>query len=259
MRPLAKVFAGSILLVAAGAQAGDFRSDMDTIDTASRRNDVAELQRLDDELAAIPTDYRHAYLGYSLSIAQQTHGQHDAAEESLERTADLLRGIVEADPESAEAWALLSSVYGLQIGYSPFKGPFLGPRASRALSQAMRLEPDNPRVVMMKGISLYNTPRMFGGDRRASITWFTKAIERFTADPGQEIRWGHADAYIWRALAHYHYEDTGLALADLDAALSIAPDDAWAQHLRSQVTRRTTGNQADSVTSRDRAAEHTNG
>jgi len=242
MRGLLSWILVAVLLASGEIRAGDFRSDMDAIDAASRRNDMVVLRRLNDELAAIPTDYRHAYLLYSLSIAQQTHGQNDAAVESLDQTVELLEGLVEETPDSAEAWALLSSGYGLKIGYSPFKGPFLGPRASRALNEAMRLEPDNPRVALVKGISLYNTPRMFGGDKRESIVWLTRAIGRFAVNPGDEIRWGNPDAFIWRALAHNDFEQPGRALADLDSALAVAPDDVWAQHLREQIIAKMTDN-----------------
>ncbi len=236
MRALITALALIGMLAASVARAGDFGSDMAAIDVAARHGDLAALENLEGRLVGIAPDYRHGYLYYSLSILRESAGQRNAAEADLDRSIEVLRGLVAAQPESAEAWALLSCVYGMKIGHSPFQGPFLGPKASRALNEAMRLAPDNPRVALVKGISLYHTPRMFGGDRQASIDWFSEAIERFSVDPGGDIRWGHSDAYIWRALAHHHFEDDVRALADLDAALSIEPDEAWARSLRQQLT-----------------------
>ncbi len=236
MRALITLVAMIGLLAAGTSKAGEFASDMETIDTASQHNDVATLEQLQVDLTAITPDYRHAYVAYCLSIARQVSGQNDVAEADLDEAIDILQVLVEEDPDSAETWALLSNSYGLKVGYSPFLGPFIGPRASNALDEAMRLEPENPRVALVKGISLYHTPKMFGGDKAASIDWFSRAIERYAVDPGEDIRWGHSEAYIWRALAHYHFEETGLALADLDSALAIAPDEVWAQRLREQMS-----------------------
>ena len=111
-------------------------------------------------------------------LAQQAHGHQAAAEETLDQSIELLQQLVDANPESAEAWAIFTSGYGLKIGYSPFKGPFLGPRASRALDEAMRLEPDNPEVLNRYGVVLGHLD-----EHEAALTKFERALERDPENP----------------------------------------------------------------------------
>ena len=56
----------------------------------------------------------------------------DQASEHLKVAVEHLEKATEIDPEAAEAYALLSSAYGLQIGLSPMKSMLLGPRVGKA-------------------------------------------------------------------------------------------------------------------------------
>lgn len=225
----------ALMLASISALAGELGHDLAAIDEAARQNDVAGLEALRQARVGATPDYRDGYLYYTLSIAQQVAGDEKAAEQSLAEAIDLLEEQVDKAPESAEAWALLSGSYGMMIGYRPFRGAVLGPRADRAVETALKLEPDNPRAALIMGIALYSKPRMWGGDKREAIEWLTRAIAAFNDAPAGDIPWGHSNAYIWRAKSHYDVDEPGLALADLDAALAVAPDNAWAGYLKSQI------------------------
>ena len=103
-------------------------------------------------------DYRIA--DYLLAAGEENKG---AASEHLKATVEHLQKATEIDPQAAEAYVLLSSAYGRQIGLNPIKGMVLGRRAQKALKKAAQLAPDNPRVVLCTAIRDFNTPGMFGG------------------------------------------------------------------------------------------------
>lgn len=207
---------------------------VDDVEHAARADDLQAFAKLETELAHDAPDYRHAYFAYTHAIALQSHGEDQQARAVPGNAVDLLRDLVAENPEAAESWALLSAAYGLQIGFSPFDGPALGPKAERAIGSALALAPDNPRVQMIRGISLYHTPSFFGGDKRAAIECFGKSIQSFQTPetPG----WGAAQVYIWRAIAHHDLGNTGIALADLVSALALQPDYRWAMGIRETIS-----------------------
>ena len=99
-------------------------------------------------MASTAPDYRGAYLAYSLAV---TNMERDAAaaKADLDEGIDVLEALLGRDPSSAVGWALLANCYGLKIGLSPFKAPFVGPKADDAMEEAIGLAPDNPRVAFV--------------------------------------------------------------------------------------------------------------
>ena len=109
-------------------------------------------------------DYRIA--DYLLAAGEENKG---AASEHLKTTVEHLKKAIEIDPQATEAYALLSSAYGRQIGLKPIKGMVLGRRAEQALKKAAQLAPDNPRVALCTAIRDFNTPGMFGGSKEKGL------------------------------------------------------------------------------------------
>src|SRR5262245_37467695 len=77
------------------------------------------------------------------------------AQTLLKRAEKDLHDLLRMRPESGEAYALLGSVLGQRIRFSGGADKReLGPQASDARAQAMRLEPNNPRVVLQSAMTL---------------------------------------------------------------------------------------------------------
>ena len=157
----------------------------------------------------------------------------DRASAHLESAVESLKEVLRLDPESAEAWALLNSVYGRQIALSPMKGMLLGRRSKRALERAKELAPDNPRVVLTAAVSDFNTPGMWGGDKERAMEGFRRAAALFAveepADPLQPV-WGHDEVYAWIGLAHLDRDERDQARAAFEKALEIEPDFGWVRY-----------------------------
>ena len=89
-------------------------------------------------------------------------------------------------------------------------------------------------MLLAQGISLYNTPRMWGGDTGEAITRLKEATRRFadtsTTEPLQP-NWGHADAYAWLGIAHANDSRTREARAASENALDVRPGYGWVQHV----------------------------
>ena len=144
-----------------------------------------------------------------------------------------MKKATEIDPQAAEAYALLSSAYGLQIGLSPMKSMLLGPRVGRASQKAEQLAPDNPRVVLSAAISDFNTPKMFGGSKEKGLQGFQRATELFAqeepTDPIHPV-WGHSLTYAWLGIAYQDRGELESARAAFEKALEIDPDFGWVKY-----------------------------
>ena len=158
----------------------------------------------------------------------------DTASEHLKATVEHLKKATEIDPQSAEAYALLASAYGRQIGLSPMKTMFLGPKIGKVIQKAKRLAPDNPRVVLSAAISDFNTPEMFGGSKEEGLQGFQRAAELFAQeDPTDPIHpvWGHSRTYAWLGIAYQDQGELERARTAFEKALEINPDFGWVKYV----------------------------
>lgn len=206
------------------------QASVDAIEQAAMAMNPSELKQLITQT----TDYDKALAYYRLAIVQSTNAKTEAAIISLDSAINPLVKLTEQNPEDAESWALLAQVYGYKISFEPLKGAYYGPKSAVALSKAYELGPNNPRVHLIKAISEYNTPAMFGGSKKAAIKSLDKAIELFQFDNAENTKWGHAEAYVWRGLSKLDISETEKAIADWQQATEIAPNYGWPQFLIEQ-------------------------
>lgn len=185
-------------------------------------------------LTVAPTDgaILH-YKGYALyrqaTLLINAANRPDDAGKLLEEAADAFTrsAAVLSWPETP---ALHASVLGQQIALGGvMAGMRLGGRADDLFSQAMRLGPDNPRVLMLRGISALYKPRMFGGGSDKARADFLRAVEHFPNQapaPGAP-RWGQAEAWAWLGQAHAAEKDLAAARAAYGKAMELQPGYAW--------------------------------
>jgi len=174
--------------------------------------------------------YDKAFAFYRLSITQNVMAESTEAIESLNNAITILEEHTKNHPEDGEAWALLSQSYGLKIGYQPMKGVYYGPKAERALNKAFNYAPQSPRTYLVKAVSQYNTPVIFGGSKTAALKTLDTALSLFQSDSSQN-QWGHAEAFVWRGLANQSLNNSEAAIQDWQQALDIAPNYGWANLL----------------------------
>ncbi|MGJ8691621.1 MAG: tetratricopeptide repeat protein [Thalassotalea sp.] len=175
--------------------------------------------------------YIKALAFYRLSVSQNIKTNQQAAIKSLNSAISELEHAITLDPNDDESWALLSQCYGFKTIFEPQNVTILGPQANKALAKAEKLDPNNPRVMLFKGIISFNTPAIYGGSKTAAITSLNKAIELFADDKSSGSSWGEAEAYIWRGLSYQATQQNDQAVSDFEHALAIAPDFGWAKML----------------------------
>ncbi len=142
----------------------------------------------------------------------------------------------------SEPPALLSSLYGLKIAKNWIQGPFLGPKSSRLIEVAIILDSLNPRAWLVRGISKFNTPSIFGGDIDEAIENLKRAIDLFErnniADPlGPD--WGYIDALVWLGKCYERKKQFEKAAEFYKRALEVEPRFGWAKRELSKLTGKT--------------------
>ncbi|MBV8656467.1 MAG: hypothetical protein JO142_01450 [Burkholderiales bacterium] len=231
----------TLMLAPLAALAGNMDAYYQRIQTARWHGDIAELNAVsadlhrsaaqtndpDMQLAAAVADYRLAG-----QASHQAKPDLDSADAALARAQQTLEALTATQPPNrAEALALLSSVYGMEIGLHPVKGMLLGPKSGAAIQQAEKLAPTNPRVLLSKGIGKLFTPPLFGGSREDAIAAFNAVVSQLPVNEFTPTNWGLDDAYIWIGIAHSQAGEEAAAKASWQQALNVAPESGWAKNL----------------------------
>lgn len=222
----------SVGLVLAGVLSAHALS-LKTIEDASIRNDLTELVSYRGQAEQVNDAYVSAFLEYRIGIAANVAQDRKLAKSSLKRAAKILKKKLKVSPDSAAHLALLGNIYGMQIALSPMKGMTLGPKANKLVERAIEIAPSDPNTLLSLGISRYNTPSIFGGNKTEALAALDQAIKAF--EVSQDAQWGKAEAHVWRALALDAMERRADAVTALNAALDLEPDFEWARFILSSM------------------------
>lgn len=180
----------------------------------------------------------HYYIGYAdLRLVTRYYSEQNGKERALEFLEDGIQHLkqsIELKEDFAEAYSLLSSLYGQKISFKPYMAMFLGPKAGKYKKRAFELAPENPRVYLIAGQSAYFTPKLFGGGKDKAIAHFQKAIHYFGLfKPGSPIlpSWGHEEAYAWLGKVQMERGDYEAAERNFQKALEINPHFGWVRYV----------------------------
>jgi len=196
--------------------------------------------RLDSQSGSEPLQGYYAALGfYRLSLTTEA-GDKPRAVNAAERCVANLGLVLQARADWVEALGLQGACLAVVAQLTPLKAPLSGARSRTQLSRALRLEPHNPRVLMLDGSLEYERPRSAEhGGKDAACAKIAAAVAAFeAARPGEEHvpEWGLADAYTYRARCDLDRGDVGQARDALERALLIAPDFQLARRLIARIT-----------------------
>jgi tetratricopeptide (TPR) repeat protein len=200
---------------------------------ASSTSLAEAVKPFDTALAADPKNpallYTRAFAHYAAVPALRAKNDKAALQSELEAAAALLER-VKGQPWEGEAAALHGGILGQLIGVrGGMSGMVLGPKSSQLLGRAEKALPGNPRVLLFRGISLFNTPAAFGGDAAKGTLLLQQSADAFVkadaASPGPH--WGRADALTWGGRAQHTAGDLAAARAAWEQALALEPDYVW--------------------------------
>jgi tetratricopeptide (TPR) repeat protein len=155
-----------------------------------------------------------------------------------ERCIERLNQALVIDPGSAEALALQSACLALQSRLDPWRAPLSAPLSIARIDKALKLAPDNPRVLLLGAVAARDRPKLFGGDRQQAFALLKRSVAAFEARgarAGSPPAWGAADAFTGLAQDYLARGDALAARNVLERALLVAPDFGQARRLMARI------------------------
>ena len=108
----------------------------------------------------------------------------------------------------------------------------LGPAAQEAVAAALRLQPDNPRVLLQAGSNTFHTPAEYGGGLDQAEALLRRWVSAFDREPADRPwpNWGRFDAHVWLGQVLAAKGDKAGARREYQAALAIQPQSGWVKY-----------------------------
>ena len=182
-------------------------------------------------------NYYGALAAYRLALLARSDATR--AWPFAQQCTDRLDSVLVVDAGSAEALALQSACLALQANLDPWRSPLYAALSRARGDKALKLAPDNPRVLLLGALAARGRPRFFGGgDEQQAFQLMLQSVAAFeragAPAPGLPA-WGAADAFTYLA---QDYLTRGQALAArnvLERALLVAPDFRQARRLMAEI------------------------
>ena len=135
------------------------------------------------------------YAGLSLARAGWVDEQldKDANATRIKALCDKAEGI----EKNAEIYSLRNMAATQQMVVDPQnRWQTYGQEATEARQKGLQLDPDNPRLHYLQGMSIYNTPAAFGGGKQNAKPIFEKAVELYKKEQPKPLypSWGRKEA-----------------------------------------------------------------
>lgn len=169
-------------------------------------------------------DYRFAELARDSKPA--------AAEAALADCTERLDSVIEHDRRSAEPLILDSACRAELAERRKVQGMLLRAQAESQLTAAQRLDPQNPRLLLLRARNSLARAKPGTAQSAEAFALLKRSAERFEQTPATDTDtpgWGHADAYLALGREYMLRGDTLAARNWLEKALIAAPDFKAAQ------------------------------
>jgi hypothetical protein len=195
------LLAATALLFTAGAMAQNFnealqktflaydttQNQQQKLEASNKLNLIAK--KFDKEwLAPYYAAYAKVGLTYNEPDATKKDAWLDDADAYINDAVRLL------GKENDETHVLKAMIANARMGVDPKnRWQQYGKIFDENLEKAKAINADNPRIYMLRGISKFFTPKMFGGGKKAAMPYFEKAEGLFAANPARDITkpyWG---------------------------------------------------------------------
>jgi tetratricopeptide (TPR) repeat protein len=238
--PIAKyVFLATMLMAVAAVNAQEGGDTQARIDYAYQTEDSNSLQSLIQNLTAqVKSDGGDSALRYHLAHAQYRMGQlsrerqRRAAEAALSDCIDELKPVLEKNANSAEAMVLQSACYSGLADLKSLEAVLLRTWAADRLKAALKLEPRNPRALLLSATQDMRQAKAGSAQRQQGFAELEAAAQSFEQSSGTSIEtpgWGHAEAYLALGRELQARGDHLGARNWIEKALIAAPDYKIAQ------------------------------
>jgi len=165
--------------------------------TLDYQNLSASFERIGDAEKTQWLPYYYAGLALSSAGWRDNNLDKDANSEKVKALCTKAEALATDNTDKAEIYSLRNMAAIQQMVVDPqTRWQTYGVEAGAALQKGMELNPDNPRLYYLQGMSLFNRPAQFGGGKDKAKPVFEKAVALFKADQSKPLypHWGQKQA-----------------------------------------------------------------
>jgi hypothetical protein len=138
------------------------------------------------------THYYAAYSQIIMSFMEKDDKKKDLYLDEADKQIEKIKALLKTDND--EVYVLAALVANARIAINPAsRWQKYGNIFDENLTKAKNLQPNNPRIYYLQGMSKYHTPKMFGGGAKNAISLFEKADELYKNESSDNISkpfWG---------------------------------------------------------------------
>lgn len=138
------------------------------------------------------------YTAYSFITQGAMTQDITGKDQYLDRAQEYLDQARELVPEESEVVALQGYLHMIRLSADPAnRGPELAPQATQELMQAVQMDADNPRALLLLGQMKYGTAQFFKSDTAEACELVGRALaefERHTPSSPLHPQWGRYQA-----------------------------------------------------------------
>src|ERR1700684_17851 len=197
----------TVMLLAAAAgwaqEGGDTQAQIDYAYQTEDGNRLASLiqnltTRVKDSAADISLLYPLAHAQYRFGQLSGERHAH-AAEAAFSDCIDELKPAIDKDVKSAESMVLQSACYSGLADLKSLEAVLLRSRAADRLQAALKLQPHNPRAVLLSALQDLRHAKPGSPESQRGLAELRSAAELFEQSSGTSDNapgWGHAEAYL---------------------------------------------------------------
>lgn len=135
-------------------------------------------------------NYYSAYSKVVISYAVKDPKRRDMF---LDQADKYYQRAKQINPETDEVYVLGASIANARMAVNKSRWMLYSGAFNKDLAKAKALNPNNPRIYYLKGVSVFYTPKMFGGGAEKAKLYFEKAKTLFeTQDTSSVMKptWG---------------------------------------------------------------------
>jgi tetratricopeptide (TPR) repeat protein len=192
------LFIGALTLKAQSADQYNaaMQKGLSMIDSANTSEQFTAAANLFERVATAATHQWLAqyYAGYckmlSAVLGKQTNDIKDALYDKAMNYAEKAKAL---KPNSSDISVLEGYITFMKMAVAPQeRAMIMVPKADALLGEAMVLDPENPRVYLVKGQDAFYTPEAFGGGKGKAKEFLIIASDKYKKNKptGFEPRWG---------------------------------------------------------------------
>jgi tetratricopeptide (TPR) repeat protein len=238
--PIRNILLSVMLLIAVRVVAQEGGDTQAQIDYAYQTEDANRLTNLIQNLTTrVKDNSADISLRYHLAHAQYRFGQLSgerhahAAEAAFSDCIDELKPAIDnKDVKSAESMVLQSACYSGLADLKSLEAVLLRSRAADRLNSALKLQPRNPRAVLLSAMQDLRHAKPGSPEGQRGFAELRSAAELFEQSSGTSDDapgWGHAEAYLALGRELQIRGDHLGARNWIEKALIAAPDFKMAQ------------------------------